>query len=201
MKSWGRWTLWSVLAATIALSVALTWGCAGAADVEIHGHTEGGLVSGQWELNITVLGHVERAEMTVDDGATMDMERTSPGTYSFIVNTLPLVDGDHVVNVEAFDASNGTDHITIGLVGDNTPPEVAVQWPEVDDVTRSFPVNVTLTDEHANGSMAWVTFTQWAMACENCRHSGRANQRTRPAVGHSVTNTYRAFGVSVGVAY
>ena len=113
-------------------------------------------MSGEWELNVTVLGSVDRVEMAMDGAPSVTMVRSSPGKFSSVIDTTRILDGEHTVTVEAFDGSNASDRVVIALVVDNTPPEMEVAWPDGDNFTRPFQVNVTFSDEHLNGSTAWV---------------------------------------------
>lgn len=131
-------------------------GTVGAATVEIVEHTEGGLVSGFWKLEVTVSGTALGVRMSVDGGNASNLERDLDGLYSTVLSTRALPDGAHEVVVEAYDSSGGTDRATISLEIDNTPPEMTVQWP--DDVVLKYPfkVDVTFSDAHPVGSSAWV---------------------------------------------
>jgi len=127
-----------------------------AVDVDLLEHTPGGLVSGRWTLDVTVLGNVTSVRMKVDGTNATYLDRVSPGRYTTVLDTTALPEGDHRVAVEAFDGSGASDKEVIDVVVDNTLPEVEVRWPYGDNFTLPFPFNVTFWDEHMADARAWV---------------------------------------------
>ena len=148
--------IWFILVSILSVLILSCVGSAEAEDVEIVSHSEGDLISGLWDLNVTVAGPVAGIRMIVDGGSPIDLVSMSPGGYSTVLNTTTLADGEHSVLVEAYDVNGSKDQVLITLEVDNTPPEIEVDWPQDENIILPFPVNVTFTDIHSNGSSSWV---------------------------------------------
>jgi hypothetical protein len=149
-----QWVLTiGLLTALLVIVTATTTTCAG---VEVREHSEGGLVGGVWELNVTVLGNVTRVEMSVDDGPPVELEWFGPGRYGTAVNTTVYEDGPYVVTISAYGGDGARDEVSIGVDVDNTAPDLTVEWP--DGTVEREPLELTgsYDDVHRESVVAWV---------------------------------------------
>jgi hypothetical protein len=145
--------------ALLCLLALASHGDAEPTGIEIVSYDEGGLVHGDWWLNVEVSGNVTRVQASVDDGPPVDLVLVMAGHYSVVLDTTALKDGSHDVGITARGegADPPSDQATVHLVVDNTPPEMVVSWDVGSNTSRPFGVSVILRDDHPEGAEAWVT--------------------------------------------
>ncbi|MCI0497141.1 MAG: Ig-like domain-containing protein [Thermoplasmata archaeon] len=96
-------------------------------DVDITDPPAGAIVGGEVDVEVTVEtdGDVEDITFSIDG------EEVQSGTSDVLSwDTTSVADGDHTVNVTARDSNDAVGHDEIGVIVDNTPPEVRVISPE-----------------------------------------------------------------------
>jgi hypothetical protein len=126
--------------------------------IEIVSHDEGGLVHGDWWLNVQVIGNVSRVRVSVGGGSPIDLVEVLPGNFSIVIDTTSHDDGSYEVQITAQGEGTDppTDQVTVNLVIDNTPPEMDVAWGVDNNTSRPFEVSLIFRDDHLEGSEAWV---------------------------------------------
>jgi hypothetical protein len=152
----GRQHLFIIVLVISIIAIAIQGAAVEDQEVEIVSFTEGGLVRGDWEFNVTVRWWVSEVTMTIDEGTAIVLGETLPGNYSIVLDTTSIPDGVHEVTVRAVDDGGYSDEVNLSLDIDNTPPEIEVAWPIDTNITHPFNVGVSFHDAHSDEAMAWV---------------------------------------------
>ena len=140
--------------AVVVVLIATT--TTGSAEVDIITHSEGGLVGGHWEFNVTILGNISKVQMSVDGDSPLELERRGPGSYGTILDTRAYTEGAHIITVEAYDEDGASDKVMLEIDIDNTPPELEVEWPKETIMVHPFDVKANFNDTHPDSVVAWI---------------------------------------------
>ncbi len=117
--------------------------------------SEGGVVSDQYVLNVTVIGDLAAGQVFYGlDGADPDRAMTATALYHYeaVMDTSGLSEGDHTVTVKAINTTGANVTKAQTITVDLTDPVVGVTSSVPDYVEGEYTVTATVTDEHVDTS-------------------------------------------------
>ncbi len=115
----------------------------------------GGLVSGEYVLNVSVTWENSpgTVEYGIDEGVCCNPLTMTSGTYYEVtIDTTPLTDGAHTINLVIEDPLEYNSTTSLEIVVDNTAPVIIVEDPGAGVVTGGYTVTAEVVDDNLNAS-------------------------------------------------
>jgi hypothetical protein len=118
--------------------------------------SEGGLISGEYVLNVSVpAGGISSVTYWVDEGTPVPMAPTTDTYYEATIDTLALTEGDHVLNIKATYMTGETLENSTDIAIDRNSPAVGV-ISEFVIVGGDFVFSATAEDVYLNTSAVYA---------------------------------------------
>ncbi|NOQ55133.1 MAG: hypothetical protein GQ558_11090 [Thermoplasmata archaeon] len=115
----------------------------------------GGLVSGEYVLTVSVTWENSpgTVEYGIDEGVCCNPLTMTSGTYYEVtIDTTPLTDGAHTINLVIEDPLEFNSTASLEIVVDNTAPVIIVEDPGAGVVTGGYTVTAEVVDDNLNAS-------------------------------------------------